>query len=163
MLQSVAVYCNIICCNTPQKIASAFVWCALFNVATCLIMVHSVAEYCNRIRCNTLQKFGSVFVKVVVPSVECRNMLQFVAVCCSILQHTTLQYTARNCRCICVVPFIECCSVLDNVAFCCSILQHNTLQYTARNRKCICQRSGALYIILRHVAVCCSLLQYTAT
>jgi len=49
------------------------------------------------------------------------GVLQYVAVCCSALQHTDLPLEYL-CTCVAV-----CCSMWQYVAVCCSVLQHTDL------------------------------------
>ena len=69
------------------------------------------------------------------------DMLQCVAVCCSVLQ---------------CFPLSLCCSVLQCVALCCSVLQCVAVRYSAL--ECV----GVCCSVLHCVAVCCSVLSYVA-
>jgi len=77
----------------------------------------------------------------------CSEVLQCIAVCCSVLQVccSVLQYVVVSCSVIAVCCSV-CCSVLQCVAVCCSVLQ----------------RVAACCSVLQYVAVCCSVVQSVA-
>ena len=92
-------------------------------------------------------------------------MLQYVAVCCSVLQCVAVSETwrfhterARVLQCVAV-----CCSVLQCVAVCCSEL-HSVRPgiFTWHERMCCSalQHVVACCSVLQRVAVCCSVSKY---
>ena len=90
-----------------------------------------------------------------------KQVLQCVAVYCSMLQHVTaccrvLQHEARKQVLQCVAV---CCSVLQCVTVCCSVLQCvatwcSVLQHEARKQ--VLQCVAACCCVLLHFAMCCS-------
>jgi len=82
------------------------------------------------------------------------SVLQFVFVCCSVLQCLIDQHFWQNCPSAWKQPL--CCSVLQYVADCCRVLQRISVRHSVLQCVAVCCS------VLQCVAVCCSVLQCVA-
>jgi len=89
------------------------------------------------------------------------NVLQCVAVCCSVLQWHTCPFARTPC---CAEPAqcVVCCGVLQCVAVCCSVLQCVAVTHMSACPHAVLRRACTVCNVLRCVAVCCSVLQCVA-
>ena len=100
-----------------------------------------------------LHHYGAVFTE------QDEQVLQCVAVCCSVLQCVAVCCSVLQCVAVCcsVLQCIaECCSVLQCVAVCCSVLQCVAVCCSVLQCVAVCCS------VLQSVEVCCSVLQCVA-
>jgi len=129
-LQQTAVHCNTLQHTATHCNTQVVVEVVRPNAQLQHIVIHFNTLQCTATHCNTLQHTGgsegsapkcaaalrgwSFHIRGLLPS--CSGMLQYVAVCCSVLQHdlSTLEAFCRLAQ--------VCCSMMQCVAVCCSVL-----------------------------------------
>ena len=115
-------------------------------------VLQRVAEYCSVLQC--VQCVLTLTLLYVIFGVCC-SVLQWIAVCCTVLQCVlTLTHL--------YVIFAVCCSVLQCVAVCCSVLQCVAVCWHWLIHMWYLECFGVCCSVLQCVAVCCSVLQFVA-
>jgi len=166
------------------------VWHDSFTRVTWLIhtcdMTHRVAVFCSVLRCVAAHRSVCcvcVAVCVATAGLTCSHsntllvVLQYVAVCCSVLQRIAacvvcvLQCALQRLLVANRTHYLSCCSMLQCVAVCCSVLQRIAacvvcVLQCALQRRALLVANRTHYlsccIMLHCVAVCCSVLQRIA-
>jgi len=145
--QDTAIYtlCVAVCCSVLQCCCNVYIPC------------HWRLK--RRRHCNMHMNF------------ECCSVLQYVAVCCSVVATSTYRAIGASrgkvtAICMCTFCVAVRCSVLQCVAVCCSVLQFRCNVYIPCHRRRKRRRHCTMHVlccsVLQCVAVCCSVLQCVA-